>query len=217
MSFNKKARQEAAAQQAQMFAQQQAIFAAQQAKEKAYNDSFDKRNAGIIQLRGEALNWHNRYEKGTDVADLLPADMKIHQQAADTVRNTMTMARGMGDSSQLPRDADYQAKLSHVASARLGTGLAAIASDRLSNRDAETRQTISQSESYLNTDRQAGFQMGGQIFQMADNLWQNATTRRQMEVQIAQQAMGNLMNWVSVGVGAVSGLAGAFKPKPKTT
>lgn len=210
MGFNRTARREAAAQQQAAYAQQQAVWTENQRQIQEYQRNFDTRNASMIQMLADDTSWFNKYKKGVDVSQLLPANVALGQQTSDMVKGTVAAMGRMGDASQLPNDAGYQSKLNSVMGARLGKGLAAIQSDALANREAGVRDSIAQNSSYLNADRQAGIGMQGQLFQMSNQIWQNATTRRQMEIQVAQQAMGNLMGWVQMGVGAVSGFAGAF-------
>jgi hypothetical protein len=210
MGFNKAAKREAAAQQAAAYAQQQAQFGEAQRQAREYQQSFNTRNAGIINLRDTGNAWLGKYGRGVDINELLPAQVALGQQASDTVKATVAAQGRMGDASQLPNDAGYHDKLNHVMGARLGKGMAAINADYLNSEHQGVKEDVFNATQLLNQDSQAGLGLNNQLFGMTESIWNNATTRRKMEIEVAQQSMGNLMGLVQMGVGAASGFLGAF-------
>jgi hypothetical protein len=209
MGFNRAARREAAAQQEAARRQQQAAHDRASAQATEYQASFNKRNAGIIDIRDRGISFLDRYSKGRDINELIPASIANSQAAADTVRNTMSAAGRMGDASQLPNDAGYQSRLNSVMGASLGRGLAAINDQRLASEVGQQTSNVASASSFLNADSQAGLGLNNTLFSMTDTIWQNATTRRDMEIRVAQQAFGNMMSVVSAGVGFATGAFGA--------
>lgn len=217
MGFNGAAKKEAAAQQAQAYAAQQAAYAKAQADAAAYQSTSATRNAGVIGIRDYANSFLDKFHKGTDISQLIPSYLKVGQQASDTVKNTMTQASRMGDSSQLPTDQGYQQKLNSVTTSNLGRNLAAINEGVLSDEVSNQTGNSFNATNFLNADAQVGLNQDTNLFGMTDTIWHNATTRREMEIQVAQQAMGNLMGWVSMGLGAATGFLGPAKSTGHST
>lgn len=209
MGFNKKARKEATAQQQAMFAQQQKAYTDSQNAFNAYNSNFDKRNASIISLRDRGSNFLDRYSKGTDISELIPSSVKTGQMASDTVKNTIQAAGGIGDSSQLPKDAGYQQKLNSVMGANMARGLAQVNEAALQGEVGQQTENVFNASQFLNADAGTGLNLNNQIFNMSNTLWQNATTRRQMEIDVSNQAFGKMMQGLQFGVGIASGGLGA--------
>lgn len=209
MGFNKKARREATAQQQAAFQQQQTAFQTAQQQAQAYQGNFDKRNQAIIGIRDSGDSFLNKYRAGTDISELIPASVKLGQQSSDTIKNTMQAAGRMGDASQLHSDGNYQNKLNSLTSARLGRGLAAVNDERLHNEVGQQTENVFNASQFLNADAQTGLNLNSQLFGMTNTIWQNATTRRNMEIQVANQAFSNLMQGIQTGVGVASGFFGA--------
>lgn len=207
--MNKSARREASAQQQSAYKQQQAAYQTAQTQATAYQNDFTKRNAAITGIRDYGQQFLDRYHKGTDISELIPASVKYTQQAADTVKNTIQAAGRMGDSSQLHSDSNYQNKLNSVMGAKLGRGMAAINDERLNNEVGQQTENVFNASNFLNADAQAGLNLNSQMFNMSNAIWQNATTRRNMEIQVGQQAFGNLMQGIQVATGIASGFFGA--------
>lgn len=208
MSFGGKSRREAQQAQVEALRRQNAILDQQDAWAQEYRRNFDTRNAGIISLQKSTQNWLNRYEKGADVSTLNPARVMANQQAADQVVNTMRTASKLGD-RQLGGDADYQAKLNAVSTSRIGQGLARLNEAGLVNELNSRRGILMDTSAYLASDERAGFGLGSEVFNMSNAIFQNATTRRQMEMQRSQLAMGMFTSLLSGGLAGFSSVMSA--------
>lgn len=209
MGFNGRARRGAAAQQQAAYAQQQAAFQHAQQQNTEYQNNFNTRNASIIDIRNRGTQFLSRYNRGTDVSELIPASIKTGQQAADTTRATVQAMGRMGDASQLPNDSGYQSKLNSIMGARLGRGLAAVNEAALQGEVGNQTQNVFNASQFLNQDSQVGLNLNNQTFDMTNTIWQNAFSRRQFEQQVAQQSFSNLMSGIQAGVGVASGFFGA--------
>lgn len=213
MGFAKKSRREAQAAQVAALNQQNQILQHTQQQNAQYQQGFDTRNAGVIKIRDRGNKFLDDYSKGTDIADLIPASVKMAQQTSDTVKNTITAAGRQGDASQLRGDKSYQDKLNSSLSAKLGKGMAAINDERLHSEVGQQTENVFNASNFLNSDAQAGLGLNTQAFGMANSIFSNATTRREMEIQRSNIMMNNLMQGLSGGVQGfltATGAGGAF-------
>lgn len=208
MGFGGKSRKQA--QQAQIAAlnQQNVLLDSQRKLAEDYRANFAVRNKGILDLQSKATGWLNRYEKGADVASLNPARVMANQQAADQVMSTMKVASKLGD-RQAGGDADYQARLNSTATANIGKGLARLNEAGLVEELGNQRGILMDTSAYLSADEKSGFSMGSEVFNMSNSIFQNATTRRQMEMQRSQMALKMFTDVLGAGVGAFSSVMGA--------
>lgn len=202
MGFGKKSRKEAQQQQVQAMALQQEAYHNAQAQQQAYQASAEVRNAPIRALQGQATNWLNRYEKGEDVAKLNPAFARHAQESANAVQSTLNVAQGLGDTAthSTTKDAGFQAKLNSVASRNIAKGLAGMNMQALEGELQNNRGIVMDTTNFLNSDARAGFGMTSDLFGMTNQIFNSATTRRQMEMQRSNMMMNNLMQGISGGV-----------------
>lgn len=218
MGFGNKSRKEAKAQQEAAMRQQQAQYDAYMRQVNEYNNSFNTRNAGLIAMRDSASSWLNRFNKGEDVAKLNPAFAKNALAAAETTKKTMQFASKLGDNSTMGvrGDADYQAKLRSSAEADVSKGLAFQNMQGLQDELGNQRGILMDSTNVLNSDSRAGVGMSAEGFNMTNSIFNNATTKRQMEIARSQAMMSNFMGFLGMGVqafgmAASGGMLGAAK------
>jgi hypothetical protein len=212
MGFGRKSRKEAQTAQVNALNQQNAILAEGQRQAAEYRASSSTRNAPMIQMQADATAFLNKYKKGEDVSTLNPALAQTLNNAANQTTNTLKYATAkLGDTSG-QGDAGHQQKLLNVTQRKLGQGVAALNMQGLQDEVGNQRGIAMDTTNFLNADAQAGFGMQGQLSSMASSVFQNATTRRQMEIQRSNQMMGNLMGFVNGGLSAVfgGGLGGIF-------
>jgi hypothetical protein len=202
MGFGNKSRKEAKAAQEASLALQRQQFDAQNSRLHEYENSFATRNAGVIQQRDKSQNWLGRFEKGEDVSSLNPAFAKTAQESADAVTNSMQFAGKLGDNAthNAGGDADYQAKLRSVSQRKIAGGVAQLNMGALQDEVANQRGILMDTSNFLNADSRAAFGMGGQVFDYTSTMFNNATTKRQMEMNRSNMMMGNLMGLISGGI-----------------
>lgn len=200
MGFGSNSRKQAQQQQLQAMQQQQQAFQNAQAQAQQYQSNFNTRNAGILGLQTSAQNWLRRYEKGADVASLNPAFVKNAQETADSVQKTMMVANRLGNNAMVKGDAGYQNKLNSVASRNIAKGLAQLNEQGLMSELDNQRGILMDTSNFLNADSRAGLSLNSELFSMTNSLFNNATTRRQMEIQRSNMMMGNFMQFLSGGI-----------------
>lgn len=207
MGFGGKSRKAAKAAQDAAYQQQLTAYQNSQDAVNAYNSNYDTRNAPIIGMQGNAQDWLNKYNKGVDVSELNPAAVKTAQQAADQVKGTMDVANNLGSNALAKGDRGYQSRLNSLNSREISKGLASVNVEGLLSELGNQRGILTDTSQFLNADRQAGLGYTNQLYGMTDNMYQNATNTRQMEMQ-----RGNLMNQMLMdGIfGGLSGAASAF-------
>jgi len=202
MGFARKSRKEAQTAQVNALARQNEILAESQRQAREYHATSATRNAPIIGLQQDANAWLGRYKRGEDVASLNPALAKTLLNTSNQYTNTLKYATGkLGDTSG-QGDAGHQAKLLNVTTRELGKGAAALNMQGLENERANQTGIVMDTTSFLNADAQAGFGMQSQLGAMASSIFQNATTRRQMEIDRSNAMMANTMSFISGGVNA---------------
>jgi hypothetical protein len=221
MGFGKKSRREAKAAQEAAMRQQQAAYAAAQQQVQAYQQSSAARNAPIIALQKGSQDWMNRFNKGTDVADLNPAFAKNAQESADAVMNSMNYASNFGDTATHGGGADknFQEKARSVAQRNIAKGVARLNMQGLENELQSNRGILMDTTNFLNSDARAGVGMSGDLFGMTNSIFNAATTKRKMEMERSNMMMQNMMGLISGGVqgfmaatgaGGMFGAGGAF-------
>lgn len=209
MGFAKDENRRAQADQEAALARERAVLDEQQKQVKAYQDSYNTRNAGMIVLQNHAKDWLDQYNKGVDINTLNPAFAKAGQDAAHQVMQTMGFASKMGDASQQNGDAGYQQQLSSLSARQIAKGLAAQQEEGLLSEKDNQTNILASSTGFLNQDSQAGIGLQGNLGDASSVLFQNATMKRKMAMERAQNMMNNLFSGISAGVGAFSMAFGA--------
>lgn len=205
MGFNKKERREAKAQQEEALRLQRQQYLDQQKFLNQILANRDKQNEGVIALHNRAKNWLNRYEKGEDVMSLNPAFAKYSQETADAVQKSNMVANKLGD--RMGGSGDYRAKLSSVSSRDIAKSLARLNEEGLIRELDNQRNILMDTSAYLGNDDYTKFSMFSDLGSIANSIFQNATTKRQMAIQVGQQAMGNMLGLIN---GIVGGATAAF-------
>lgn len=206
MGFGKKSRKEAKRQQEEAMAMQRQAYADSQRMAEEYRNSFNTRNAGILGLQSQATKWLEGYNSGTDVSKLNPAFAKYAQETANQVQSTMQVANRLGD--RMGGDKDYQSKLNSLASRNIAKGLAQVNEEGLMAELNNQRGILMDSSNFLNNDSRAGFGMQSELFGMTNSIFNNATTKRNMEIARSNMMMNNLMQGISGGISAFASLGG---------
>lgn len=215
MGFGKKSRKEAKRQQEEAYRRQQRQADQYDAMTQAYRNNFDKRNEYIIGLNERSGQRIEQFDRGEDITRIYPLLANTLTQGANAVRNTMDYTSGLGTNAYAQQDERYLQKLKSVAGRDISKALAtAMVQGTNAERDRDTNLLMETSQ-YLNADRMAGFGLANNSFNMANTMFGNATTKRQMEIQRSNAMMGNLMNIIGGGLSGFSmaGGFGLFMPK----
>lgn len=205
MGFAKKSRREAQQQQLQAMQMQRHAYDDAQRRFSEYQNSFNTRNAPVIGLQTSAQNWLNRYGRGEDIASLNPTLARNAQMSANQVGQTMRFASKLGD--RRVGDADYQAKLNSLSTREISKGLAMLNEEGLLSELQSQRGILMDTSNFLNADARAGLGLSSELFNMTNSIFNNATTRRQMEIQRSNMMMQNFMGFLSTGIQAGLGIA----------
>lgn len=215
MGFGSKSRKQAQQAQVNALNEQTRIQRQYMNMINQYNSEYDTRNADIIDLNRRVGDRIEQFERGEDITKIYPLISNTLTQGADAVRKTMDFTQGLGTNAYDQQDDRYQQKLRSVGERQIASNLAsAIVSGVLGERDRDTGLLMDTSN-YLSADKRAGYGLVGQGFQMSSNIFNNATTRRQMEMQRSNMMMGNLMSFISGGLSGFGGLSSAmgwFRP-----
>lgn len=206
MGFAKKSRKEAKRRQEEAMAMQRQAYADSQRMAQEYQNSFNTRNAGILGLQKQATDWLANYNAGTDVSKLNPAFAKYAQETAGQVQSTMQVANRLGD--RMGGDKDYQAKLNSLATRNIASQLAGLQEQSLMSELNNQRGILMDTSNFLNQDSRAGFGMQSELFGMTNSIFNNATTKRNMEIQRSNMMMNNLMQGIAGGISAFSAVGG---------
>lgn len=211
MGFNKSARKEAKRQQEEALKLQRESFEQNKVNSKAYQDSYDTRNAFTIDARNSASDFLQRYKKGEDISTLDPSASKYANQVADQVTRTYKVSNQLGSNAFTKGDSGYQAKLNSVASRDVAKGMAGLANDSLMSSVAENRGLGLQTTALLNADKQAGYGMDTNVFDLTNSIFTNTSAKRKQEDDLGMAQMGMLLSGLSGAVSGATGISTLFK------
>lgn len=211
MGFNKSARREAQRQQEEALRLQREAFEQNKANAKAYQSTFDERNASVIKANKYSSDFVDRYNKGEDISTLDPSASKYANQVADQVTKTHKTSNQLGSNAFAKGDAGYQAKLNSVASRDIAKGMAGIANDSLLSNVSENRGMALQTSNMLNADTQAGYGMDTNVFDLSSSMFRDTSAKRKQEDDIGMAKMNMLMSGVFGGLSGITGVGALFK------
>lgn len=211
MGFNSSARKEAKRQQEEALRLQREAFEQNKANSKAYQSTFDQRNASVISANKASSDFVDRYNKGEDISTLDPSASKYAGQVADQVTKTYKMSNQLGSNAFTKGDSGYQAKLNSVASRDIAKGMAGIANDSLLSNLSENRGMALQTSNMLNADTQAGYGMDTNVFDLSSSMFRDTSAKRKQEDDIGMAKMNMLMSGVFGGLSGLTGVGALFK------
>ncbi len=219
MGFAKKSRKAAKAGQEQALRDQQASFALSQQMAQDYNQGFEKRNAAMIALQTRAQSWLDSYDKGTDVSKLNPALAQTLMDAANVNMRTTQVVNRMGNNALVKGDKGYQQKLSSLAQRQMFRDMGALNEQGLMTERANQTGILMDSSNFLNSDRMSAFNMQSGVFGQSNSIFNNWTSKRNMEIargnamnnMLMQGVMGGVSGFITAGsAGGMFGAKGLF-------
>lgn len=199
--FGSKSRKAAKLEQERVLAENRRKAAEEEAYLKQQRQEIETEKAKFAPIQEEALQAYTKYRKGGDISGIYPELSATLGQAARTMQSSQRMPAAFGKTDA------YNRKLMGARQAGVATGLGELLTTAAEQK-AQSDLGLATNVTNLNTgQRQLGMGTFQQLMGTAGQQFNEATAKRQMEIQRGEMARKAFMDTIG---GIANAAAGAM-------